>query len=77
MIFPLPKLSLLAHPTLKITLEQSSIFLHPNGDPEKCEDAIIRGQVNLFLCKAAVIRSMKVSFKGVCNTIGGSKWPYE
>ncbi|KAK4705371.1 hypothetical protein P7C70_g816, partial [Phenoliferia sp. Uapishka_3] len=59
---------------LRIVLETETIFVHPESESE---DPLVRGTVVLSLVKRRALRSLGVTFKGICDVKGGPAWPYE
>ncbi|KAI5476633.1 Arrestin-like, N-terminal and Immunoglobulin E-set domain protein, partial [Pseudohyphozyma bogoriensis] len=68
-------------PTIRIEVEQNTVFLHPSADasviPSDDADQIVRGAVVLSLPQPKKLSSLTVVFRGDQSYNGGPGYPYE
>jgi len=58
-------------PSVKLTLEDESIMVHPQPVPGvPSQDPIVRGTVLLELASARAVNKVKVVFEGLCDAFG-------
>ncbi|KAM0745994.1 hypothetical protein T439DRAFT_330189 [Meredithblackwellia eburnea MCA 4105] len=70
--------SILAKPTVQVTVEQDTIFVRPTADPSfPSEDPEIRGTVLVTMPTRRAVKSINVVFEGLCDAYGGPGFPYE
>ncbi|GAA6029706.1 hypothetical protein JCM8097_001011 [Rhodosporidiobolus ruineniae] len=68
---------LFSSPTVKITLEEDDIFIHPVATSYPTVDPVLRGTALVTLPSRRAIKKFKVVFEGLCDAFGGDGWAYE
>ncbi|GAA5870164.1 hypothetical protein JCM8547_006906 [Rhodosporidiobolus lusitaniae] len=69
--------SLFSSPTVKLTLEEDQIFVHPLAGNFPTTDPVLRGTALVTLPSKRAIKRFSVVLEGICDAYGGDGWQYE
>ncbi|GJN89857.1 hypothetical protein Rhopal_002846-T1 [Rhodotorula paludigena] len=69
--------SFFSSPTVKVSLSEDQLFVHPVATGFPAQDPVLRGTVLISLPTKKSIRKIKVVFEGLCDACGGDGWQYE
>ncbi|BGO98424.1 Proteophosphoglycan 5 [Rhodotorula toruloides] len=69
--------SLFSSPTVKVTLNQDEIFVHPVDEDYPTQDPVLRGTTLLSLPSRKAVKRIKVVLEGLCDVQAGAGNPYE
>ncbi|GAA5895076.1 hypothetical protein JCM6882_008278 [Rhodosporidiobolus microsporus] len=69
--------ALFSSPSIKITLEEDLVFVHPIASDYPTADPVLRGTALVSLPSRRAIKNFKVVLEGACDAYGGAGWQYE
>ncbi|BGP38964.1 hypothetical protein JCM10449v2_002902 [Rhodotorula kratochvilovae] len=69
--------SLFSSPTVKVTLSEDQIYVHPVDTGFPTQDPVLRGTALITLPTRKAIHRVKVVLEGLCDACGGQGWQYE
>ncbi|KAJ8294466.1 hypothetical protein OF846_002310 [Rhodotorula toruloides] len=69
--------SLFSSPTVKVTLSEDEVFVHPVDADYPTQDPVLRGTTLLSLPSRKAVKRIKVVLEGLCDVQAGAGNPYE